>query len=248
MDLTVLGCSGSYPDERTACSGYLLRQDGYTVYMDAGNGTLHALQKAISYRDVDAVVLSHAHPDHCADMYPFFYALLFAELGRTVPVVTAPGVRAKLEALVGADSIDRFRSLMAWHELSPGDVTELGPFRLEAFDAAHSIVNDTYRITADGRTLCYSGDTGPNPHLARAAAGADLFLCEASWLEEHRGLMAPIHLTAGEAGEAARAAGVGRLILTHIWPENDLARVREEAAATYGGDIELAIETETTTI
>jgi ribonuclease BN (tRNA processing enzyme) len=150
--------------------------------------------------------------------------------------------------LIGDDSKKEFGQLFKWHPLGPGDTDETGPFRFEVFNAAHSIENATVRVTAGGRTLCYSGDTGPNPELAKAARGADLFLCEASWLEKDEGIMAPIHLRATEAGAAARDAGVERLMLTHIWPRNPLDQVREETSRTFDGTIELARETTKTTV
>lgn len=248
MDLTVLGANGTHPTPASACSGYLLRHDGHAVWMDAGNGTLARLQSYVDPLTLDALVLSHAHPDHCADVYPFFYMLLMDSRRAPMPVFTPPGVRRKLEGLIGEDSIAKFDSLFDWHELSPGDTVETGPIRLEAFDAAHSTANLTVRASAGGRAFCYSGDTGPNEHLARAAADANVFLCEASWLESDIGLMEPIHLTAREAGAAARDAGAARLVLTHLWPRNDVAMVREQAAEGFGGNIELAIETERITI
>jgi ribonuclease BN (tRNA processing enzyme) len=248
MELTVLGASGSYPTASSACSGYLLRAEGYTVWMDAGNGTLGELQKHIGLREVDAIVLSHAHPDHCADLYPFFFALLFPEPDEPIPVFAPPGVRDRLAALIGDDTRDRWNTYLGWMALSPGDVDEAGPFRLEAFEAAHSIDNNTLRIEHDDRTLCYSGDTGPNPHLAVAARDADLFLCEASWSNEQSGIMGPVHLTAGQAGEAAAEAGARRLMVTHMWADNDHSVMREQAAATYGGPVELAVETTTTSV
>lgn len=246
MELTILGGSGTYPTAMRACSGYLLTHDGYRVWVDAGNGTLMALQRHIGLDDVDAIWLSHAHPDHCADLYPFFFALLLSE--RNVPVWCAPGVGDRLAALIGEDSIDMFRSRLQWNELEPGAVTDAGPMRFEAFDAAHSTTNISLRATADGKTFCYSGDTGPNPELARAARDADLFMCEASWLQRDEGLMAPIHMRASQSGSAAREAGAARLLLTHIWPHNDLDDIRSQAGDTYRGDVELIHDAERFTI
>lgn len=248
MDLTILGASGSYPSAESPCSGYLLSEDGYNVWMDAGNGTLVELQKHIAIRDVDAIILSHVHPDHCADIYPFFFAIMHPAPETPLPVFTPPGVRERLEALIGTESIERWRTFLDWRELTPGDVDETGPVRLEAFDAAHSVANTTLRIGAGGRTLCFSGDTGPNEHLARAARGADLFLCEASWSQDDVGVMEPIHLTAREAGTAAHEAGVDRLLLTHMWATNPRETMRAQAAETFTGSIELAIETGTVTV
>jgi ribonuclease BN (tRNA processing enzyme) len=240
VELTVLGADGTYPRPRSACSGYLLRHEGFSLWMDAGNGTLSFLQEHIEMNEVDAIFISHAHVDHCADIFPYFYSLLNER--RTVPLFTAPRVRDKLEWLIGQESKDDFGRLLDWTVLEPGDHTEIGPFAVDAFDAAHSTANITARIQAGGKTFCYSGDTGPNPDLARAAQGADLFLCEASWLEKDIGLMPPIHLTASEAGDAAHHAGVGHLMLTHVWPVNALSQVREEAATNFDGTIEFARE------
>jgi len=246
VELTVLGADGTFPRAHSACSGYLMQHDGFNLWMDAGNGTLSFLQEHISMEQVDAIFLSHAHVDHCADVYPFFYQLLNEP--RTVPLFTAPRVRDKLEGLVGGDSRKEFSELFAWRVLETGDVTDIGPFRFEAFNAAHSTANVTARIQAGGKTLCYSGDTGPNPDLANAARDADVFLCEASWLAKDKGLMDPIHMLASEAGAAARDAGARRLVLTHVWPVNPLDQIREETSTTYDGTIEFARELGTTTI
>lgn len=240
MELTVLGADGTYPRAHSACSGFLVQEDGFTLWMDAGNGTLSLLQDHIEMSEVDAIFLSHAHVDHCADAYPFFYQTLNTR--KPVPVYAATCVQDNMTPLIGDDSKSDFAELFQWHPLGPGDTDEAGPFRLEVFNAAHSIENATVRISADGRTLCYSGDTGPNADLAKAASGADLFLCEASWLERDDGLMAPIHLRATQAGAAARDAGVERLMLTHIWPRNPLDQVREETSSTFDGTIEFARE------
>lgn len=246
MELTVLGCSGSYPTARAQCSGYLVQQDGFSLWMDAGNGTMGELQQHIGLQDVGAVVLSHAHPDHCADMYPFFYSVLFE--GEPRDVYAPPGVMEKLDSLIGDDSKEQFRQRLRWHALSPGDRQEIGPFVVDVFDSKHSSRNNTMRIAAGGRTLCYSGDTGPNTALAEAAAEADAFICEASWLDEQKGIMGPIHMTAGETGEAAARADCGRLIVTHVWPSNDLSRIREQAAAHFDGPIDLAVDLKTVTV
>lgn len=246
MELTVLGADGTFPRAHSACSGYLLEHDGFKVWMDAGNGTLAFLQEHVAMEDVDAIFISHAHVDHCADLFPFFYQLLNTR--KKVPVWTAQGVQERLAWLIGDDARDEWGTLLGWHAMEAGDVADVGPFRFEAFDAAHSTINATVRVQAGGRTLCYSGDTGPNPHLAVAARGADLFLCEASWLEKDEGLMAPIHMKASETGAAARDAGVGRLMLTHVWPVNPLDQMREETTRTFDGTIEFAREIVKTTV
>jgi ribonuclease BN (tRNA processing enzyme) len=246
MELIVLGANGTYPVAGGACSGYLLQHDGFTLWMDAGNGTMAKLQEHISLDQIDAIFLSHAHPDHCADLYPFFYLLLMEN--RKVPIYTAPLVKDCLSPLIGVDTKDAFRTLLTWTDLAPGDTAEVGPFRLQAFDAAHSTPNAITRFEAGKKVLCYSGDTGPHPDLARAATDSDLFLCEASWLDGQGAEVGPIHLTARETGTAAKEAGVGRVMLTHIWPQNDLGMVRAQTADVFDGTIEFAVQTKRTQV
>lgn len=243
MELIVLGANGTYPTPHGACSGYLVRHDGFTMWMDAGNGTLAKLQEHVDPFELGAIYLSHVHPDHCADMYPFFYLRLMDQDRDPLTVFAPPGTRAKLQNLIGEDSIKPFNRLLEWREIGPGAHLEAGPLRIDTFDASHSAPNNTARISAGGKILCFSGDTGPNENLAVAACDADLFLCEASWLEKDDGLMEPIHLRATQAGAVAKEAGAGRLALTHIWPHNDHDEAVSQASQLYDGPIAIAART-----
>ena len=242
MELTVLGACGTYPGPGGACSGYLLRHEGFTLYMDAGHGTLSALQQHVAVTDVDALFISHAHPDHFVDIYPFFYSMFWRENRKeTVPVYGPRMAHERIgRLLTPRDGEDDFNSQLPWNEFKAGETIEVGPLTLTAFESAHSCTNVCLRVEAGGRVLTYTGDTGPHPAIEKAAAGADLFLCEASWLEAERSIPEPIHLRAREAGEIAQRAGAQRLVLTHVWPHNDMAMVHEQAAAPYEGPVEIA--------
>lgn len=244
MRLDVLGACGTYSGPGGACSGYLLRHDGFSMWVDAGNGTFGRLQEHVAAEEVGAVYLSHRHHDHAADLYCFFYALWFHPARpRGIPVIAPPGVLETLEQLVGPDTRRAFRAVLDWREFSPGDEMEVGPFRLRGFEGRHSAPNTSLRAVAGGRTLCYSGDTGPNQDLVRAAAGADLFLCEASFQDARAG-SPNIHMKAREAGRIARDAGAARLAITHIWPMHDPEISRGEAAEEFGDGVALAVATD----
>lgn len=237
----MLGACGTYPVPGGACSGYLLTHEGFSIWVDAGNGTLARLQEHLPVEQVDAVFLSHTHPDHCVDLYPFFYALSFRpSRERTVPVYGPHHARETLGRLLSDHSWEEFGRVLTWKGLSAGDAAEIGPFRVRIFDSVHSSENLTLRAEAGGGVFCYSGDTGPNVWLAEAARGADLFLCEASWQDHDTIMDEPIHLRAREAGAVAGQAGARHLVLTHIWPSNDTQVSRAQAAEAFGGDIELA--------
>lgn len=247
MRLTVLGCCGTYPVADGACSGYLLTHDGFSLWIDAGSGTLSHLQRHAKISDVDAVAISHMHADHFTDLYPFLYALEFG-IGdsRSVPVYGPRDGEEIFGRLIGAGG--NFKKTLDWTGMAPGDEMDVGPFRLRTFPAAHSIENLTMRIEAGGSVFAYSGDTGPNASLAPAAQGADLFLCEASWQDGESAIAEPIHMTARQAGRTAAEAGVARLVLTHVWPHYDLERSVEQAAEEFGGILELAHSSDSWTI
>ena len=98
------------------------------------------------------------------------------------------------------------------------------------------------RVEHDGRSLVYSGDTGPCAGLVETARGADVLLCEATWPhvterwdEPPRG----VHLSGRQAGEHAAAAGVGRLLVTHVPAWFDAQELLAEAKEAFGGPVEL---------
>lgn len=251
MQLSILGASGTYPHPGGACSGYLLSDDGYSLWIDAGTGTIGRLLEQKDVAEVNALFLSHMHPDHFVDLYPFFYALSFhPSRPRGVPVIAPPGSREFALRLLSEDAFESFAEVFDWRETPPGSDVELGPFKIATFDGKHSAPNNMSRIrsTASGKVLCFSGDTGPTPDLAVAARDADFFLCEASWQHDTVVAFDAIHLRAHEAGEAARTAGAGRLMLTHIWPTLDAEESRFQAEEVYGNAVDLAAAGESTDV
>lgn len=243
MRLTILGCSGSVPGPDTAASGYLLEADGFVLGIELGNGTLARLQAARDPFDLDALVFSHLHPDHCAD----FSALTV--LRRYHPNPPYDTRRERLPVYGPAEAPQRLANAYAPHESERrttdlGDVFDfhtivtgthrIGPFEVTARPAEHPTASFGLRFGCGGRTLAYTGDTGPSAELADVAAGADVLLAEASWTDLPD-RPSGIHLSGTQAGELACAAGVGRLLLTHIAPWTDSAAVLDEAAAAFGG-------------
>jgi ribonuclease BN (tRNA processing enzyme) len=242
MRLTILGSCGTYPVPGGACSGYLLSHDGFTLWVDAGSGTFAELQRHVPIDKVDAVFISHMHPDHWIDLYPFLYATSFHPEGpRRVPVYGPVAAEETFGRLISSDTKQHFGAVFDWRGLAYNDQLEIGPFRVDLFESSHGIENLTMRAQAGGNVFCYSGDTGPNEHLIRAAKGSDLFLCEASWQNGNDPAFPPIHLRAGEAGDAARDAGTGLLLLTHVWPLYDKELSVTQAAETFDGRVQTAV-------
>jgi ribonuclease BN (tRNA processing enzyme) len=240
VQLTVLGCAGTFPGPTSACSSYLVEHDGFRLVVDLGSGALGALQRHVGLLDVDAVYVSHLHADHCIDLVAYSYARRFHPSGIPPrvpvygPVGTAQRICNAFEAPPGFGLLDVYD----FHEVGTGTRT-IGPFTVSTVRANHPIECHAMRIEADGRSLTYSGDTGECPDLVELARGTDLFLCEASWT--HDDTHPPnIHLSGREAGEHAQQAGAGRLLLTHLQAWADPDAVVAEATATFDGAVDLA--------
>lgn len=229
LRLTVLGCCGSYPGPGGACSGYLVRGGGVNLWLDAGSGTMANLQRHIGLHEVDAVVLSHAHPDHWSDIEGFRVACAYVVKRDGVPVYAPAGLRERLFP---------FKQTLDWRTVEDGDRAEVGGLSLRFSRTDHAPETLAVRIEGEGRSLGYSADTGPGWPLSALGEDLDLALCEATYT--HRDEGAAQHLSARQAGAAARGAGAARLMITHLWPTVDPDEMRQEATEAFGAPVEVA--------
>jgi ribonuclease BN (tRNA processing enzyme) len=241
IELTVLGCAGSHPGPGRLCSGYLVRSGDTSVLMDAGNGSTANLQRSMALRDLDAIVISHRHVDHCVDLIGAFYALRFdPAFGRRIPLYGADEVHETLTGLMSADSAMAFDEVFDHTRVGDGDELSIGPLRLRFANSLHAAPAVSTRIEVDGATLVYSGDSAGGPDLVRISEGTDLLLCEATWAGDPNDYPPGVHLTGREAARIAAEAGVGKLVLTHIAGGTDRQQVLREAREVYDGPVELA--------
>jgi ribonuclease BN (tRNA processing enzyme) len=240
MRLTVLGCAGSFPGPDAACSCYLVEADGFRLLIDFGAGSMTPLQRFGSLYGIDAILLSHLHPDHFFDACNYVVARRYSPDGPlpTVPVYAPAGAADRLALAYGGANAQPLDDVYEFTTLETGTFG-LGPFQITADRVNHPVETYGLRLEHNGRILAYSGDTAPCDALIRIAQGADAFLCEASYLD---GMDNPpdLHLTGREAGEHATKAGVGRLLLTHLvsaWGSE--AMTFDAAAATFTGPIDV---------
>jgi ribonuclease BN (tRNA processing enzyme) len=241
MRLRVLGSSGTYPTPGRPASGYLLDHGGTHLLLDAGPATFGVLQTHVAPSDLDAVVLSHVHGDHCLDVFPLLSALRYGSVPkRGLPVFAPPGVAERIAGFAGAGPDHALYEIFDFRAVSGGDSARIGYLDLAFGDAAHSVPSLISSIAAGGRRMVYSGDTGPGGDLVSLARGADLLLCEATSQGPPSDDDYPYHLSALQAGAAARDAGVGRLLLTHLAPGLDPGVSVDEASEAFGGPIEWA--------
>lgn len=241
FDLTVLGCSGSFTGPGRACSGYLVRADECQLLIDCGNGSSANLQRITRPEDLDAILITHRHVDHCVDLIGMFYALRFHPRGpQPIRLFAAPEVVDTLTGLLSHDSALEFREVFEVTEVTGGDTFEVGAMRVQLVDAVHPVPTVSARIEAHGVSVVYSSDSAGGEELTELARGCDLFLCEATWQGDGSDVPPGMHLTAYEAGRIATAAEVQRLVLTHVLGSADRNRSLIEAQTTFAGDLALA--------
>ncbi len=241
FDITILGSAGSHCGAGRACSGYLLEADDVKVMVDCGNGSTSNLQRYHRFEDLDAVVISHRHVDHCIDLVGMYYGLKFHEEGqKTIPLYAGPEVVDLLTSMLSRDSALEFRDTFLHTPVSAGDTFEIGPLTFDLYPSVHPVPTVSMRITYEDKVVAYSSDSFGGPDLIDAAQGADYFLCEATWLGRMEDWPEGIHLTASEAGRVATQAEVGHLILTHILPSQDREQSLVECREEWAGKLSLA--------
>jgi ribonuclease BN (tRNA processing enzyme) len=248
--LTVVGCAGSFPSPDSPASCYLVEADDaegrtWRVVLDLGSGALGPLQRYTRLDALDALVLSHLHPDHFMDVCGLYVARRYSPDGpspQALPVFGPPGVAVRIAQAYGADAAD-VAATFDVRELADGRPVTLGPLTLTPYGVEHPV--EAYGVRVEARAgrraevLAYTGDTDACPGLLPLAKGADLFLAEASFQEgrdEDRG----VHLTGLRAGQAAAEAGCRRLLLTHVPVWTDPEVVLAEARSAFPGPVELA--------
>jgi len=235
LTVTVLGCSGSYPGPGSPCSGYLVQGGGVSLWLDAGSGTLANLQTHLRLDQVDAIVLTHEHVDHWSDVEGFFTATAYVlpRPAHSVPVYGPSGIRESAARFVSSSD-----SALDWRDVQDGSEVDVGGLHLRFSRTEHPPETLAVRIDGEGKSLGYSADTGPGWPLSSLGPGLDLALCEATFLTPHEGSYP--HMSARQAGQTAREAGVARLVITHLWPTVDRGIAQADAETAFGGPVTVA--------
>ncbi len=243
MKLTVLGSSGTYPRPGGACNGFLIQDVETNVVLDLGNGCLSNLLKVVDFTELDAVVITHMHIDHFGDLYPLFYALRFhTEEPWGLRVLMPEGGLRLMGCILGEDSREYLPRVFCEEPISADYLGEVGDMRLTFFPTCHPAEGYCVRLEGRDWKIAYSADTAPCPGLEAAAAGVDMFICEATLPASHSEEASHGHMTSIQAGEAAASAGVQWLMLTHIWPTFDPQDILDEVRGVYQGKVTLARE------
>lgn len=256
LRLQVIGNSGAGPFRGAACTGYVISSAGSKVLIDCGPGVATALSRGGI--DLDAIFITHLHADHCLDLISMAMSLRVQHgvstaripneaagvpLPGAIPVYMRPGGREMIEDIAshfpvrsGAPYDSLTGGVFEFREWADTEGVSVGALHIQPFPTRHTVPAVGVVISdADGR-LVFTGDTGLFDGLVEACTGADAILSEASRIEKPSQKQ---HMSARDAGELARRAGVDLLILTHFveGPEDVEEQATALAAEQYSGKI-----------
>jgi len=235
LRLTVLGCSGTYAGPGGACSGYLVQTDATNIWVDCGPGTLANLQRHVALTDLDALVISHSHPDHWLELPVLVNALRYGVDAKDMGLRLLWTARnADLAKAIGPKQLaPTFRPEV----VRDGSSAMVGDVELRFSRTDHPVETLAVRAESGGRSIAYSADTGPRWSLA-AFGEVDLAVLEATLEEDEAGSVQ--HLTGRQAGRIAADGGARSLLLTHLAPGSDPDRRAAGAAEAFAGPVEVA--------
>ena len=227
--LTVIGSGTLVPsgDRSSAC--HLLEAGEYSLLLDAGPGAVHGMARhGKPWWRITHVVFTHYHTDHFGDLPHLLFALKWAApspRNQPLHVLGPPGLLDRVGALRGAfgDFIVDPGFGVAYHEVDrhgTWDGADGDAPALRFLPAPHTDSSIAVRVEADGRSLGYTGDTGPDPALGPFFRGVDLLVSECGQPDP---ATSPSHLSPSSVAAMARSARPGVLVLTHLYPPLDCA-------------------------
>lgn len=237
MKITVLGCLGAYPYKDQGTSSYLLEAEGFRLLLDAGSTTLINLEKHIDPLELDAVILSHYHHDHIADLGVLQYYRQLYPAKVPVPVLPIYG-HTDDAAHFSALDLDGVSKGIPYFE---AEELKLGPFLVTFMKTIHPVPCYAMRFVEEktGKVFVFTGDSGYLETFIPFAEKADIFLADTYLFEGNENHHA--HFTSKEAGELAKAAGVKKLILTHLPQHGSLEELKAQAQKAAGDQVSVLL-------
>lgn len=236
MNIIPLGIWGGYPKANEATSSFLIEHEGFYCLFDCGSGVLASLQNYIALDELDAVVISHYHADHIADIGSLQYSRLIQHyIGEEANLLPIYGHREDLQAY------DRltYKSFTKKRPLAVGTTSKIGPFIVDVCETKHAVYCLAVKFSVKGQSVVFTADTEWHPPLVDFARDAGLLISEANLYEEHIGL-SPGHLGGSEAGRLAQEANVQQLLLTHLPLHGNVQDILQAARTTFSGPVSIA--------
>ena len=235
MKLIVIGCWGGFPAPGGATSSYILEKDGFVLLIDVGSGSLSHVQRFVPMDELDAVIISHYHHDHVADVGVLQYGWL-VDMYVTGRKNVLPIYGHTEDAVAFAQLTSERTKGIAY---IPDDPLHVGPFTIEFLKTNHPVPCYGMRITDGVQTIVYTADTAYADELVPFARDADLLIADCNLYAHQDGTSAG-HMTSQECGSVARNAHVKELLLSHLPQFGNHNDLYVEAQREFQGTIHLA--------
>lgn len=235
LELDVLGAGPAYTDQvGSVGASYLIRAGSTAIVLDLGQGSFPRLAATLEPSTIDAILVSHLHPDHFIDLVALRHYLRWQfDPPRHVRVIAADGIDRRLDAL--HDEPGFTAATLDVERLAPH--VDIGNLRIESARVTHTADSYAFRVSTAGSSgLVYSGDCGRASDLEPLLQPGDTLLSEVSFGPGPVPMDA-LHLDGPSVGRLAARSGVGRLLLTHIQMGFDPVATKSAVAAHYGGPI-----------
>lgn len=237
MKITPIGIWGGYPNKNEATSAFLIEQDDFRCLVDCGSGVLAAVQNYTALRDLDAVIISHYHPDHIADIGVLQHAAMVGmqlkEWNTPLFIYAHDKDTAEFEKL-------SYKGITEGRAIQASETLELGPWQVTFCETIHPVYCLAMKFTANGQTTVFTADTGWKEELVDFSQNADLLVAESNLYEKYIGVIQG-HLSGSQAGELAERAGAKQLLLTHLPQYGELDEILQAAKSSYSGNVEFAV-------
>ncbi|NJP36773.1 MBL fold metallo-hydrolase [Alkalicoccus luteus] len=236
MKITVVGRWGAFPEQGEATACYIVEHDGYCFLLDCGSGALSSLQTYIDRRQIAAVISTHHHFDHVADLGALVYSRVVDQALNDTDKTLA--IHCPHESRLHYEQYEKTPAAEVISYQETG-VIKLGGVTVTFQRTGHPVPCFAVRLEAEGKTIVFTADAVYDEKLGVFAYGADLLIAESSFYagQDAKGFG---HMTSEECGKLARNAKAGELWLTHLPHFGEVAELKKQAEKEFSGAVKLA--------
>lgn len=241
MRITVLGYQSPYPGPNGATPGYLVETQSASILLDCGSGVLAQLGNYLPIHQLDALLLSHYHHDHVADVGVLQYGIMVHQLFSQRPKDKPLPIYAPAQPIANAQELP-YKQATTFHPIDEKTQMNIGDMQISFLRTDHGDGDPCFamRLEASGKVLVYGADSGPNTKWHGFADGADLFICEGTYLDHNKPRESKGHLSVREAAQVAEELACRSLLITHLYAEYQVEEVKSQAEAYQNGPCHIA--------